>query len=212
MATKQTDKQLVEKAIDIKGKKYVLVSDRVLYFNENYPNGCIQTERIESGIEDVEIVKAKVIPDCDHPERYFTAYSQAKRWDWFINKQACLENCETSSVWRCLAFLGIWVIDSIASVDEINKAENQAKIPAKSKKSAPVEEEWPFTDTWYDKALKWTKFMQECLDELDFMKKIKSRVKEIGETMTEEQEKNLRIAYQNAKALEKIALSTNDII
>ena len=30
--------------------------------------------------------------------------------------------------------------------------------------------------------------------------------------MTAEQEKNLRIAYQNAKALEKIALSTNDII
>ena len=40
-----TDKSLKDKAIDIKGKKYVLVSDRVLYFNENYPNGCIQTTR-----------------------------------------------------------------------------------------------------------------------------------------------------------------------
>ena len=44
--TKQTDKQLVDKAIDIKGKKYVLVSDRVLYFNETYPNGSIVTQRI----------------------------------------------------------------------------------------------------------------------------------------------------------------------
>ena len=33
-----TDKQLTNKAIDIKGKKYVLVSDRVLYFNDTYPN------------------------------------------------------------------------------------------------------------------------------------------------------------------------------
>lgn len=211
--TKQTDKQLVEKAIDIKGKKYVLVSDRVLYFSENYPNGCIQTERIESGIEDVEIVKATVIPDCNHPERYFTAYSQAKRWDGFINKQACLENCETSSVWRCLARMGIGVVDSIASVDEINKAENQAKMTSK-KEAKKIMEDWPFTDeeTRYDKALKWTKFMTECLDELDFMKKIKARVKEIWETMSDEQEKNLRIAYQNAKAMEQIALSTNQII
>jgi hypothetical protein len=29
--------------------------------------------------------------------------------------------------------------------------------------------------------------------------------------MSDEQEKNLRIAYQNAKAMEKIALSTNQI-
>ena len=39
------DKSLKNRAIDIKGKKYVLVSDRVLYFNENYPNGSIQTTR-----------------------------------------------------------------------------------------------------------------------------------------------------------------------
>lgn len=43
--TKQTDKQLVDKAIDIKGKKYVLVSDRIIYFNETYPNGSIVTDK-----------------------------------------------------------------------------------------------------------------------------------------------------------------------
>ena len=209
--TKQTDKQLVDKAIDIKGKKYVLVSDRVLYFNETYPNGSIVTQRIMTEEPWVEIFKATVTPDCSKPERYFTAYSQAKRWDWFINKTSALENAETSSVWRCLARLGIGVIDSIASLDEINKAENTAKAQAK-KEEKKLTEEWPFTDeTWYDKALKWTKFMTECLDELDFMKKIKARVKEIWETMSAEQEKNLRIAYQNAKAMEQIALSTNQI-
>lgn len=209
--TKQTDKQLVEKAIDIKGKKYVLVSDRVLYFNETYPNGSIVTQRIIGENPEIEIVKATVTPDCTHPERYFTGYSQAKRWDWFINKTSALENAETSATWRALAFMWIGVIDSIASVDEINKAENTAKTQTK-KAEKKLAEEWPFTDeTWYDKALKWTKFMTECLDELDFMKKIKARVKEIWETMSDEQEKNLRIAYQNAKAMEQIALSTNQI-
>lgn len=209
--TKQTDKQLVEKAIDIKGKKYVLVSDRVLYFNETHPNGSIITQRIMAEEPWVEIFKATITPDCSKPERYFTGYSQAKRWDWFINKTSALENAETSAIWRWLAMMWIGVIDSIASLDEINKAENTAKAQTK-KAEKKIEEEWPFTDeTWYDKALKWTKFMTECLDELDFMKKIKARVKEIWETMSAEQEKNLRIAYQNAKAMEQIALSTNQI-
>lgn len=207
--TKQTDKQLVDKAIDIKGKKYVLVSDRIIYFNETYPNGSIVTDKWQDW--DMVICQATVTPDCDHRCRYFTWWSQAKRWDGFINKTSALENAETSAVGRALAMMGIGVIDSIASVDEINKAENTAKAQAKKAEKKAMEE-WPFTDeTWYDKALKWTKFMTECLDELDFMKKIKARVKEIWETMSAEQEKNLRIAYQNAKAMEQIALSTNQI-
>ena len=56
--------------------------------------------------------------------------------------------------------------------------------------------------SWYEKTLGNVKFMQDCMDELDFMKKVKAGVTKIGETMTSEQEKNLRIAYQNAKAME----------
>ena len=121
MKIRTTMTELREKAIDIKGKQYVLVSDRVLYFNETYPNGCIVTERLSN--ENMEIFKATVTPDCDKPERKFTWYSQAKWWEWFINKTAAMENAETSAVWRALAMMGIWVIDSIASADEIKKAE-----------------------------------------------------------------------------------------
>ena len=121
MNIKTTMTELREKAIDIKGKQYVLVSDRVLYFNETYPNGCIVTERLSN--ENMEIFKATVTPDCDKPERKFTWYSQAKWWEWFINKTAAMENAETSAVGRALAMMGIWVIDSIASADEIKKAE-----------------------------------------------------------------------------------------
>jgi hypothetical protein len=43
-----TNKSLTSKAIDIKGKKYVLVSDRVQFFNDNYPNGYISTELVSN--------------------------------------------------------------------------------------------------------------------------------------------------------------------
>ena len=189
-------KQLTEKAIDIKWKKYVLVSDRVLYFNETYPNGSIVTQRIMTEDSWVEVFKAMVTPDCSKPERYFTGYSQAKRWDWFINKTSALENAETSAVGRALAMMWIWVIDSIASLDEINKAENTAK--AKDMPSNPEPD-------WFEKAKQNTKFMQDCLDEDDCIKKIKNRVAEIWAKMTKQQETDLRICYQNAKALEKVA-------
>ena len=116
--------ELREKAISIKGKEYILVKDRVLAFNEYYPNGCIITERLSEW--DMEIFKATVTPDCDKPERKFTWYSQAKRAEdkgkMDINITAAMENAETSAVWRALAMMGIWVIDSIASADEMKKA------------------------------------------------------------------------------------------
>lgn len=130
--------ELTDKAIDIKGKQYVLVKDRVIYFNENYPNWCIQTERFLEW--DMEIFKATVIPDIEKPERYFTWYSQAKRVKELdpkkkmdVNLTSALENAETSAVWRALAFMWIGVIDSIASADEIKKAENEEKRQEKKK-------------------------------------------------------------------------------
>ena len=108
--------------IDIKWKKYVLVKDRIAYFNDNYPNGSIVTTRIMTDEPGTEVFKATVTPDCDKPSRYFTGYSQAKRWEWFINKTAALENAESSAVWRALAFLWIGITDWIASAEEVTKA------------------------------------------------------------------------------------------
>ena len=115
-------KNLKDKAISIKGKQYVLVSDRVIYFNDTYSSGSILTEML-SGIGDqVVIFKATVIPDVTIPDRKFTAYSQAKWGDGMVNKTSALENAETSAVGRALGMMGIGVLDSIASADEINKA------------------------------------------------------------------------------------------
>ncbi len=111
-------KDLKEKAIDFKGKKYVLVSDRVLYFNETYPDGSITTELVSEPKDDLVVVKATVKPN---DKQTFTGYSQATWGEGYINKTSALENAETSAVGRALAFMGIGVIESIASIDEIKK-------------------------------------------------------------------------------------------
>lgn len=120
-----TDKSLKNKAVNIKGKSYVLVSDRVLYFNENYPEGSIKTKLVSTSDSQRVIVKAKITPDWKQPNRFFTGYSQALIGEGYINKTSALENAETSAVGRALAMMGIGVIDSIASKDEITKANNQ---------------------------------------------------------------------------------------
>lgn len=119
---------LADKAIDIKGKKYVLVSDRILWFNQNCPKGAIHTTLISQPDAERVVIKAKVYPDADNQKRCFTGYSQALWGDGFINKTSAIENAETSAVGRALALMGIGVIDSIASVDEIEKAEIQSKM------------------------------------------------------------------------------------
>ena len=117
-----TNKSLTSKAIDIKGKKYVLVSDRVQFFNENYPNGSIITNLVSEPTSEMIIIQAIVRPDIKESLRQFTAYSQAVIGDGMVNKTAALENAETSAVGRALGFMGIGVIESIASADEMHKA------------------------------------------------------------------------------------------
>jgi hypothetical protein len=151
MKTKK-EQTLIDKAIDIKGKKYVLVSDRVLEFNKLYPNGCIKTEKLERivGQSDRVEFRAIVFPNIDSPERYFTGHSQAVWGEGYINKTSALENAETSAVGRALAMMGIGVIDSIASVDEITKAKNQEKT------FDPSIEKAPFCSYCYKEGIKMT--------------------------------------------------------
>lgn len=121
--SKQTNKQDNLPTINIKGAEYVLVKDRVLHFHEVYPKGSIKTE-VDQVLSEFGrwVVKATVTPDTDTPERVFTGYSQASADQSMVNKTAALENAETSAVGRALAMMGIGVIDSVASADEMRKA------------------------------------------------------------------------------------------
>ena len=92
------EQSLKEKAISIHGKEYVMVADRVKYFNENYPNGSIQTHLCSDTQNQTIVIKAKVTPDHEKQERYYTGYAQEVIGQGNINKTSAMENCETSAV------------------------------------------------------------------------------------------------------------------
>jgi len=124
--------------VDIKGKQYTLVKDRILAFNEMYPKGAIVTKLLSEPSDERVVVRAEVYPDgvsaikvdneIIQTGRRFVGHSQAVIGDGYINKTSALENAETSAVGRALALMGIGVIDSIASSDEMVKAGNKPKI------------------------------------------------------------------------------------
>ena len=109
------------KTIDIHGKPYVMVKDRVIYFNGEYPNGCIKTKKLPS-IDNIVIFEATIIPNIENPERYFTGHAEEEVGSSQINNTSALENCETSAVGRALAMMGIGADESFASADEVSNA------------------------------------------------------------------------------------------
>jgi len=111
------------KSINIKGKEYYEVHQRILEFHKLYKNGCIKT-KILSNEDGVVLIKATVIPDMSNPERCF--YGHASEWQEdtksLVNATSHIENCETSAVGRALGMLGIGIDTGFASKDEIDIA------------------------------------------------------------------------------------------
>lgn len=116
-----TDKTLASKAVDIKGKKYVLVSDRILFLSEYGEPYSIITEANFYPEQGMWVVKATLTWN----KGVYTGHAQEIIGDGYINKTSALENCETSAIGRACAMAGVGVIDSIASVDEIAKANDR---------------------------------------------------------------------------------------
>lgn len=104
----------------IKGKEYIMVHERVLFFNSEYPNGSITT--VVTFHESYVRAVTTVTPDIDKPLRIFTGHAEEDRTQGMINKTNAVENVETSAVGRALAMMGIGIIEGIASADEVNHA------------------------------------------------------------------------------------------
>lgn len=113
------------KKIQIHGKDYVMVKDRIIHFNEHYPNGSIKTEL--KATENSFIFKAVVKPDVENSNRCFTGHAEEIIGSSQINKTSALENCETSAIGRALGCMGIGVEDAFASADEVKNAQHQQK-------------------------------------------------------------------------------------
>lgn len=127
------------KTVDIKGKPYIEVNERVKYFRENYKDWSLISELI-SNENGVCVFKASVIDESGVIRA--TGYAYEKENSTFINKTSYIENCETSAWGRALGNLGIGIDTSIASYDEIaNAQENQnEQVQSNQYKQAPKEQ------------------------------------------------------------------------
>lgn len=109
------------KSINIKGKNYVMVNERIKFFRESEKYvGWSLTSEIVNLTEDSCIIKA-IIKDTDGFV-VATGYAQEDRTSSMINKTSFVENCETSAWGRALGNLGIGIDDSIASAEEVDMA------------------------------------------------------------------------------------------
>lgn len=117
-------------SIDIKGKEYVMVNDRVKYFREHFPEWSINIDWVVCNYNEA-ICKCSIVDDKGCIRSQGTAMELQS--NGFINKFSHIENAETSAVGRALGFLAIGIDTSIASFEEIaNAIKNQEKESPKS--------------------------------------------------------------------------------
>ena len=121
------------KTINIHGKQYVEVSERVRYIREAHPDFRIVTELISMD-GDSCLFKASLLNQDD--EVLATGHAYEEKSSSRINKTSHVENCETSSVGRCLAMYGVGTENSIASANEVLNAKANSKSNAPSGKSS----------------------------------------------------------------------------
>ena len=122
------------KSVNIKGKEYITVNERLIYFRSqpNYKGWRISEDIIsldeKGGIFKVTITNQEGIEITN-------AHAQESKDTSYINKTSMLENGFTSALGRALGYLGIGIDTSIASADEVVNAVNNQ--PEKSEDNRP---------------------------------------------------------------------------
>jgi hypothetical protein len=116
------------KTINIKGKEYVPVVERVKEFHRLY-TGSITTEVIDCGEARVGVKAIVTVMGFINQNNnvnqlkfpyIFTGHSQAE-WGKGMMGGVALEVAETSAIGRALGFANIGLLDGIASADEMRK-------------------------------------------------------------------------------------------
>jgi hypothetical protein len=113
------------KTINIKGKEYVEVKERIKFLATETKDYSITTDYTYFPERKMWVVKATLTIG----ENVYNGLAQEIESDNTakVNFASALENAETSAVGRACAFAGIGIVDGIASVDEINKAKNRVE-------------------------------------------------------------------------------------
>lgn len=107
------------KYMDIKGKKYAPVSEKVKAFRYIYPDGCLSCRVTQQDENSVTMLAEAYDGDG---KLLANAYASETRNASNINRTSMIENCDTGAKGRALAFLNIGVLDGIASAEEVDRA------------------------------------------------------------------------------------------
>jgi hypothetical protein len=122
------------KTIDIKGKSYVQVNERLIHFRREYEGWSISSDLL-SNDGGKAIIKAVITDDKGIVRA--TGLAMEVEGAGFINKTSHIENCETSAWGRALGCLGIGIEESVASFEEVGNAVRQQQAP-----DVPEEGNW----------------------------------------------------------------------
>ncbi len=107
------------KTVNIKGKQYVEVNERLIYFRKKYPNFSLISHVLEKTDKSI-CIQARI--DNDKGVTIATGIAEEEKGSTFINKTSYVENCETSAWGRALANFGIGLESSVASAEEVGNA------------------------------------------------------------------------------------------
>lgn len=110
--------------INLKGKDYAMVPERVTAFRKLYPEGFITTEIISNDGTTV-LMQAKVGYYRDDGTEVVlgTGFAQEVRGKGMVNSTSHIENCESSACGRALGFLGLGLNGGgICSAEELANA------------------------------------------------------------------------------------------
>ena len=114
------------KTINIKGKEYITVNERLIYFRtkDEFKGYGIKEDIVS--IDDTEGIFKVTIYDSNG-EPIVSAHAQEYRDSSYINKTSFVENGFTSALGRALGYLGIGIDTSIASANEVENAVTNQK-------------------------------------------------------------------------------------
>jgi hypothetical protein len=117
------------KTINIKGKEYVTVNERLKEFRNTFKDYSLVSEIIELGA-DFCTMKATIIDDKGVVRA--TGFAREVIAKSPINKFAFVENCETSAMGRALGNFGIGIDDAVCTADELLMKLSQESKPEKT--------------------------------------------------------------------------------
>ena len=125
------------KTINIHGKQYVEVKERIKYFREIHKDWGLTSEILDLSDERC-VIKSTITNAEDRVIATGIAYET--KGSSYINKTSFIENCETSAWGRALANLGIGLDVAISSADEVLNAKSQDNkaVPDKIKMNGRV--------------------------------------------------------------------------